>query len=277
MPATPITDFVLNGITFKILTEYAFDYSLDQNGPKRTVTYSVPGDKAVDACNALKGIGVYNGKTFQFPQPHKYPNNENIQCVGVKLCTHLGGDAPSQFLMESGGDVALTANYEALLWSPFGDDFADILGMNVPWSSVRIDGSHEDHGASDILGADGNILKRLRVRVPLITYQFSRTMIPAVLPYKTICAGLVEKVNTATWFGESRGTVRFDSFSMSEEDRDPSGQRVWTFTTNFSWRPIDWNKQLIEGQTNSWQYPSVVGNYPYVYTDFTPLLTYGIS
>lgn len=273
-PTPPVSNVTVGGIDAAVLID-GFDYGINENGPYRDVVYLVDGSKGAQFCDKLLGIGS-GPATFNPPGPHRYPNNTNLMCLSAGLQELKGPAMPDAFLIGS-DQVGIKAHYGVPTWDAIGTDFAPIFdGYEVPWSHLSMEVGHEEYEAENIV-VGGVEKPRSRVRLPTVTYTFRRTMIPNPLPYKTIVAGLVYKLNNAVFFGEPAGTIRFDSFAMNEEDRDPSGLRVFTFTSILTWRPINWNKMLVPGSANSWALPDSSADYPYQSADFRQIMTYGLA
>lgn len=78
-------------------------------------------------------------------------------------------------------------------------------------------------------------------------------------------------VNNAPFLSFPTGTVRFDSIETNETSMS-DGTRTQQVTVMFEWRQYDWNMFLRDDKL-VWDYVvDSAGNYPYAYTDLTPLL-----
>jgi hypothetical protein len=84
--------------------------------------------------------------------------------------------------------------------------------------------------------------------------------------------GLVNKLNTATMFGQGRGQVRFTG-GRSRMILTSAGTRVQVFEQNYDVREQDWNKFPREDSL-IWDYLiDGSGNFLYTYADLTPLIS----
>jgi hypothetical protein len=258
-----------------IQCEAPFAYGIDESGPGRTVTYKIPGDRATVFVDSIKGIGNYTGSVHSYPSPHQYPNNTNLRCVRAGLHEFRGAKRPDPQLMRAKYSL-IRADYAVIPFSADGLDYSALFGMAVPWTKVDIDIGTEDYDVPDTTTADGDLIRHATVTLPVVTYAFRRTMIPNLVAYKTIAAGLSGTICDDVFFGEARGTVKFETFGM-REDQDPSGRRVFEFALMLKWRPEDWNKIPSPGKFQSWTFNiDADGHMKYAYESFLPILQYGL-
>lgn len=267
-------------IVLEVVSKYdaPFDYRVDRDGPSRAITYQCPGDHAPFAVDSLVGVGNFSSPIHSYATPHQYPDNEGLRCLGAGLHSFVGYAKPGRFA-QTAKYARITANYGIIPWDPIGLEWATMLGMTVPWTYVNIDIGHFLMTVPYASNADNEEVRNVPIIVPEVTYTFRRTMIPDFVAYKTIVTDLVGKVNLGTWFGEAEETVLFHSFGMSEEERDPSGARVFTFTGVFKWRPAakHWNLHPRNGRFRTWsRLKDVATQDPYEKISFAPLLEYGI-
>jgi hypothetical protein len=256
----------------------SFGYGVSRQGPERLITYQCPSDHGPFLVDALKGVSNFSNPIFSLSNPHQYMDNTALRCMDARLSALVGPPRPAQF--GQGATLAkITAEYGIIPWDPIGAEWEPLLGFPVPWTYVTMDVGREEHMATGdtIRSVTGKLVSASRVSLPVVTYTFRRTMIPDFVAYKTIAAGLVGKLNSGTWFGEAAETIRFETFGMAEEERDPSGSRVFTLTAQFKWRPINWNYGLCKGYVRRWErIQDLDGNAPYQTADFSPLLYYGL-
>jgi hypothetical protein len=255
-----------------------FSYGVDREGPTRSICYQIEGDWGPYLVDSLVGVGNFSNPILSAPAPHAYPDNPNVICLGATLHTLVGGAQPGKFA-QTAKLAKIAAHYGKHVWDPIGIEWAPLLGMTVPWTYVTIQHGYELHSVSNVANLAGETLKQVRVAVPFTTYNFRRSMIPDFVDYDGIASGLVGKVNSGTWFGKAAETVRFESYDLEEQERDPGGARVFTFSGLWKWRPVSWNYELRVGFVRTWskiQDFQTPPQAPYDTVSFLPILQYGL-
>lgn len=253
-----------------------FAYGVDREGPSRGICYQVPADQGPYLVDSLMGVGDFSNPIHLHPAPHQYPDNEALLCTSAHLHTLVGGAMSGRFVQTS-RYAKISATYGKIPWSALGTEWAGFLGMSVPWTYVDIEDGYELKTVQRAANAAGDNLRQVHWTVPVSTYVFRRTMIPDFVDYDGIAQALVGRVNSGTWFGKATGTVKFESYNMREEERDPGGARVFTFSALFRWREVSWNYEPRDGYFRVWSQVNDAGSQqPFATANFLPLLTYGL-
>jgi hypothetical protein len=86
------------------------------------------------------------------------------------------------------------------------------------------------------------------------------------MPFQLL-APFVGKINTSTFWGQPRGTIKFDDFDTDLEP-DADGNLTQRLEMRFKWRPFDWNKRPSGADLVPVLYTDVHGNNEYTYIEF---------
>jgi len=272
--------YYLNGIPFAVRID-GYSKGINASGPWRKCKFLCDWNDSDELMDALKGVGQYAGvgSTYVAVKPYRYPHNTNIMVLECSAIP-IGPIRPDPKLL--GAEFAeIDVSFGVPEFSADGTPHQDFTNnVAVPWSKVDIEVGIEEYQAKDLtLHTSGDtVTGKLTLPVQTITYR--RGNIPYLAEYEGIVKGLVGRLNSAPFFGNppfAIGTLRLESYSSHEGDRDPSGFILYDFDMVFRYREIDWNYELIPGTSRTWDYAEDgSSNKRYIYADFTPIVTYGL-
>jgi hypothetical protein len=240
-------------------------------GPWREVQYLADYATSDDVMDALKGLVGSSGGTggvITFPGAHRYPGNPNLRCMNVRA-EGLGKYAPDAKLITYEFAV-ITARYAVPQWDMDGSLFQHNFGgtQAVPYSSCSVKGYTEKIPVprANVTDPDGNNpATAFDLEVPVLNMVFVRKNFP-YMPFQLL-APFVGKINTSTFWGQPRGTIKFDDFDTDLEP-DADGNLTQRLEMRFKWRPFDWNKRPSGADLVPVLYTDVHGNNEYTYIEF---------
>lgn len=263
MPLDPQTDVeVKPGIVLSVLVDgYRHGIGAD-NAPWRWVRYLAPGAQGASACDALKGVGAYTGTigtagsaTISFPNPHKYPHNENLVCLEAEA-EYVGNVGPDDQLVT--GDFAIIqAKYGYVHSDVFGTDTANAFGgESGPWMSFENRGYIEEHPVSgrDLSFTDATVTSvpdgRMVARVPVIEKIVERLYVPFL--YDDVLEEYMGCVNDRPMWGRPKGVILFETFATRRR-ANTDGTTMQEYSLVFKRRKYAWNAQLVPGMARTWK------------------------
>lgn len=255
----------------------------DADGPRVAIPYMVAfgqADQFADAC--LGGVVRTGGKggTVRYVPPQQCPTNTSLYPISAAFAykgeTAVGAGGVPQFQQ-----CEVTITYGLQPWpglpsdDPNGDQSftgAD-TGQPILFAECEMDYGQEIHQVGEGSAkwqSDNKPMVRPRNRYTGVSnFRIIRHFFP-ILPYKQVM-NLVNKINTATMFGQGRGQVMFKG-GRTTAVMTSDGSRIQRFEQDYAVREYDWNKFPREDSL-LWDYlVDGGGNMCYFYADLTPLI-----
>lgn len=278
MPLAPGSVFNVQGIDFQVLVD-GYSKGIGANGPWRKVRIQCDWNDSDNLHDALMGVGAYtaSGSTWTAVNPYRYPHNTNLRVLEVSG-EGVGSGQPDAKLIAY--DLChLDVHFGIPAYSADGTSQQNFTnGIAIPWSRVDIASGVEEYSVRDLITDTGVSVARAKVSLPVQTINFRRGKIPYFKAYQDVANLLVGSLNSATFFGYTRGQLMFVTFDAREDDPDPDGTFLYDFNFLLKARSLDWNKELTPGSALGWTYliDPLTTDKRYAYKDFSPLVNFGL-
>lgn len=271
----------INGQTFAAevaIEGFRKGNSLFGEGPWREVVYIVDGEITDAFIDALLGTITFVGLggPITFPNPHRYPGNTRL--CALDAWADPIGVVPDEIKLARGKWDEVHVRYGVPKVDLDGDDTTMAFGgqgERFTSDSTRTYSAEYTVPSGVFTDSTGTPYDKTRtVKIPHTEYVRSKLYVPYF--YDELIKARVGKVNNAVFFGHDVGTLLFEGADDAPEFNEPSGKRVRGVVMRFTWRPYDWNAEIMPDAPYRWDIlESDDGGspvYTHEYADFMPLV-----